>query len=97
MRALLASLAAIIGKMFSIRLGAWFASGLLWLGLSYTTYHFAVAPFRALVQQSMGQGGILLGWAGFLGVDQAVTIVLSAIGVKYGIAGARAFLTKNAA
>lgn len=97
MGALLRGLAGIFGKMFSTRLGGWIASALLTLGISVTTYKFAVAPFRDLIAGSMGSGGQFVAWAGFLGIDKAVTIVLSAIGVRYGLSAARVALTKGAA
>lgn len=89
--------AGLFGKMISTRAGGWIASALLFLGLSFTSYKFAVAPFRQLIQDTMGGGGDLIAWAGFLGIDKAVTIVLSAIGVKYGVQSVRAVLTKGAA
>jgi len=92
---LLKSFGGLLGKMFSTRLGGWIASALLFFGLSWTTYTFAVEPFRDLIAQSMGGGGQFVAWAGFLGIDRAVTIVLSAIGVKYGVSAAKVALTRG--
>src|SRR6185437_2050263 len=44
----------LFGKMISTRLGGWIASALLVLGLSWTSYKFAVAPFKDLISGAMG-------------------------------------------
>lgn len=82
-------------RVLSSRIGVFIASALLWLGLSVTSYKFGVAPFRSLISQELGSAGFLMDWMGFFAVDQAITIVLSAIAAKYAIAGAKVALTKR--
>ena len=84
-------------RMFSSRMGLFISSALVWLGLSVTSYKFAVAPFTSLISGQLGSAGFLVNWMGFFGVDKAITIVLSAIAAKYAIAGAKVALTKRAA
>ena len=74
--------------------GPLIAQVLVFFGLSLTTYHFAVAPFRSLLANQLGSAGFLVNWIGFFGVDKAITIVLSAIAAKFAIGGAKAALTK---
>lgn len=85
---------AVIAKLIP-KLGPLVASILLWFGLSITSYKFGVAPFRTLIANEFGGAGFLVDWMGFFGVDQAITITLSAITAKYAVQGARAFLTKK--
>ena len=88
---------SLLVKVFSSRMGVFIASALVWLGLSYTSYTFGVAPFRTLIFNEFSQAGFLINWMGFFGVDKAVTIILSAVTAKYAVAGAKVALTKRAA
>jgi hypothetical protein len=85
-----------LGRLFSSRLGAWLASALLAFGLSWTTQKFAIQPLLASITgAASGMGGTAAAWFGYLNVDKAITIVLSAYATKQGVLGAKAFLAKR--
>lgn len=87
------------GNLFALimksRIGGWIVAGLIWLGISITTYKFGVQPFTAAISNMLGGAGFLVNWMGFFGVDKAVTIVLSAIAAKYATGAAKVALTKS--
>lgn len=73
-------------------------SALVSMGLGFTTYTFTVEPLKAFIlQQSSGLGATAVNILGFLGLDQAITIILSAIAARYAVSGARAVLTRKKA
>lgn len=78
------------------RIGSIVISALLALGLSFTSYKFSVAPITSWIQGAVG-GIPAMGIAvlGFLGVDKAITMILSAVASKYAVQGARAALTRK--
>lgn len=87
---------ALFAKIMQSRIGGWIVAALVWLGISITTYKFGVEGFRSLIATQLGSAGFLVNWMGFLGVDQAITITLSAIAAKYATEGAKIALTKRA-
>lgn len=95
MLSIVGRLLAGLSKLINSKAGGWIASILLFFGISITSYHFGVAPFRDMMSQWMGGAGFLLNWIGYFRIDQAMTITLSAIGAKYAVGGARAILTKG--
>lgn len=96
MGAILAAAGALLARIFASRIGGWVVGALIWLGLSITTYKFGVEGFRSLIANEMGQAGFLINWLGFFGVDEAITIVLSAIAAKYAVQGAKVAFTRSA-
>jgi len=88
-----------IGEFFAAimrsRVGGWTVAALVWLGLSITTYKFGVDGFKSLIANEFSHADFLVNWIGFFGIDQAVTIVLSAIAAKYAAQGAKIALTKS--
>lgn len=91
-----ALVAWILGLLES-RIGSIVISALLALGLSFTTYKFSVAPLLSWVQGAVGGiPGTGIAVLGFLGVDKAITMILSAVSSKYAVQGARAALTRKA-
>lgn len=80
-----ALIAWLLGALES-SIGSIIISALVTLGFSFTTYKFAVQPFRAMVQGYLSSGGSqLTAIIGFLGIDQCVTMVLSAIAARYAV------------
>lgn len=68
------------------------------LGLGFTAYKFTIAPLRDFIaSQAGGAPAMAIGILGFLGLDKAVTMILSAIASKYAISGARQILTRRKA
>ncbi|MHA6203501.1 DUF2523 family protein [Dyella soli] len=79
------------------RIGSIVISALLALGLSWTTYTFSVAPLRAyILSQTAGIPAMGIGVLGFLGVDRAITMILSAVASKAAVNGAKSILTRKA-
>ncbi|MDR3443706.1 DUF2523 family protein [Dyella sp.] len=78
------------------RIGSIVISALLSLGLSFTTYKFSVGPIQSWIQTSVGGiPAVGIQVLGFLGVDKAITMVLSAVAARYAVQGARAALTRK--
>lgn len=78
------------------RIGSIVVSALLSLGLSYTTYKFSVAPLRTLIANDVGSlSSMAANVLGFLWVDRAITMLLSAVAAKYATQGAKAVLTRK--
>ncbi|MFK2904960.1 DUF2523 domain-containing protein [Dyella ginsengisoli] len=79
-------------------IGSIIVSALLSLGLGFTTYKFTVEPLKNFIlSQSSGLGATAVNILGFLGLDQAITMILSAIAARYAVSGARAVLTRKKA
>lgn len=68
------------------------------LGLSLVSYKFAVQPFSQMIADYLGgAGAVMVNWLGFFGVDQFITIVLSAVAVKFAMGAVKVGLSKLAA
>lgn len=77
-------------------IGSIVISALLSLGLGYTTYKFTVAPLRDFIAaQASGVSGMAVQILGFLGLDVAITMILSAIAASYAVRGAKAIFTRR--
>jgi mannose/fructose/N-acetylgalactosamine-specific phosphotransferase system component IID len=61
-----------------------------------TTYKFVVSPVRAAIAARFSAAGDLAGYVGYLGIDAAVTIVLSAIVGRMAVNASKAFFVKKA-
>lgn len=60
------------------------------LGLGYVTYNFSVQPLRQLmIDQLSSMPAQAIQIVGFLGIDKAITIVLSAVVAKYAVSGVK--------
>lgn len=64
--------------------GSIIISSMLSLGLSFASYTFGVGPLRSMISSQLGGSGAyfvnILGW---LGVDKAITMILSAYAAKW--------------
>lgn len=88
--------------LFASRLGAWFAGALAWLGLSFGVQKVAVEPaidqLRGYMDGLGGAGQLAadaVAWAGVMNFDIAVTMLMSAIAIRRGIAAGRVFLKRR--
>jgi peptidoglycan/LPS O-acetylase OafA/YrhL len=64
-------------------------SALVSLGFSFVSYKFAAQPFENLIRTYLSEGGQqLTSILGFLGLDQCVTMIFSAIAARYAVQGA---------
>ena len=83
-------------EILETRIGSIVISALLSLGLSWTTYTFSVAPLKSLIVSSMaGAPALAVNVLGFLWVDRAVTLLLSAAAAKAAVQAGRQVLTRN--
>lgn len=77
-----------IGEMLEKYAGAIVIQALLSLGLSWVTYKFSVTPIKNyIVAHTAGMPRYALEVLGFLGVDKAVTIILSAYAARLAVGG----------
>ncbi|MHA6203491.1 DUF2523 family protein [Dyella soli] len=65
-------------------------------GVGIATYAAVVAPVKAQIQARFGAAGDLAQYIGFLGIDVAVTIVLSAWIGRNAVSASKAFFVKRA-
>lgn len=64
--------------------GSIIVSALLSLGLSITTYSFGIGPLRSMIaSQLSGSGGYFLNILGWLRVDVAISMILSAYAARW--------------
>lgn len=70
-------------------IGSIVISGLLTMGLSFVSYKFTVAPFKQLLEQQLaGVPGQFLNILGWIRLDVACTMVLSAYAARWAVRGA---------
>jgi len=80
------------------RIGSIVVSALLSLGFSFVTYKFTAQPFLTMIRNYMSSGGQqFLQVMGFIGVDQCVTMVFSAIAMRYAVSGVSNLVRNKAA
>lgn len=83
-------------RLLSSRLGSWIAAAMVWLGISFAANEYAIEPIlEELAGYMSAQSGVVLEWLGYLQVDQACTMILSAVATRYGMTSARVFLSKR--
>lgn len=97
-------LVALLANAFRIMLfsqaGRIIVGILSFFGLQWATHKFAIGPAVAWFQSQMGSGPVgefgatALAWMGVLRFDQAISMLLSAWGVRVAIDGAKGFLSK---
>lgn len=97
----LPSLLGGVTALFRSRLGLFFVSAMLWMGINFTTVNIVIGP---LVDQiaGLGQGGFggnqfgiwIAQWAGVLQFDRCMTAISSAYITRVAVSNTRMFLTK---
>ena len=76
--------------------GSIIISALLSLGFSVASYSFGVAPLKSMIaNQLAGSGGYFLNILGWLRVDVAITMVLSAYAAKWATRSAVSLIKKK--
>lgn len=79
-----------IGSMLTTYGGEIVARVLMALGFGFVTYKFSVGPLRQLlIDQLSTLPSQAIQIMGFLGVDKAMTMVLSAVVAKYSVSGVK--------
>lgn len=85
-----------LSQLFSNRLGTWIAAAMSWLGLSWGSTSYILEPlFNQIESLFSDANGVALGWMGYLKIDIAITMILSAVAVRFSFQAARAFLQKS--
>lgn len=84
-----------LGELVASSVGAWCISALIGAGIGFATYHVAVQPLEGLIANQFAQAGELVNYLGWLGIDQAVTIVMSALAGRAALGAMRGHLVKK--
>lgn len=84
-----------LGELIASSIGAWCLQALIGIGVGLVTYHVAIEPTEALIRNSFSNGGDLVNYIGWLGIDEAVTIVMSALAGRAALGALRAHLVKK--
>lgn len=85
-----------LGALLETRLGQWVIQILLTLGISFASYKVGVAPFRELIASSLSSmPAMFANVIGYLWIDRALTMIMSAGVAKEGTKGLTAILTKK--
>lgn len=92
------ALLAWLGALLETRLGSWLIQALATLGVSFVTYKVGVEPFRnLLVEHLASMPAMFANVIGYLWIDRALTMIMSAAAAKEATNGMRAVLTKKGA
>jgi len=90
-------LVAWIGSMLLTVVGEMAIRALIGAGVGLATHQLVIAPVRAAISARLGAAGAMADYVGFLGIDVAITIVLSAWIGRVAVGASKAFFTKRAA
>lgn len=85
-----------IGRMLLLSAGEMVIRGLVGAGVGLASYKFVVTPVRTEIASRFAGAGDLAAYVGWLGIDMAVTIVLSALIGRSAVNASKAFFTKRA-
>ena len=88
-----------IGEMLLSVVGQFVLSALVSLGIGFASSHLtaSVIPGEAQLRSAMGSAGPLVGYIGWFGIDQAITIILSAWAGRAVVGAARAHIVSKRA
>ena len=85
-----------LGRLFGTRLGQWVAAAMAYFGLAWATQEVVIGPVIDQLQAYMqGVSGDAVQWLGYLNFDKACSMIISAMTIRFGLAGAKAFLAKR--
>lgn len=89
-----------LANLFQSKLGSWIAGAMVFLGIGFATQQAVIEPAIDQVQgyiQSAGSeaGAVAMQWFGFLNMDKAITMILSAYAARAAIRAAKVFLTQR--
>lgn len=85
-----------IGRLLLTTIGELAVRALVGASVGLTTYKFVIAPVRQQLAARLGAAGELAGYVGYLGIDVAMTIVLSALAGRLAVGASKAFFVKKA-
>ncbi|WP_126537684.1 DUF2523 family protein [Aerosticca soli] len=85
-----------IGRVLLSVAGEFVVRAIIGAGVGIATYHFVVAPVRQQIAMRLSVAGDLAQYVGFLGIDTAITIILSAWVGRTAVNSAKAFFVKKA-
>ena len=88
-------LVAWIGRMLVTYVGELAIRALIGAGVGIASYKLVIGPARAAIAARLGAAGDLAGYVGWLGIDVAVTIVLSAWIGRTAVSASKAFFVKK--
>lgn len=84
-----------LSTLFANRLGTWIAAAMSWMGLSWGSTSYVLNPLFGQIESLFGDANaVAMGWLGFLKVDIALTMILSAVAVRFSFQTMRTFLQK---
>lgn len=94
-QAFLAWLISGLSKLVKNRLGTWLGAAMGWFGLQWSSDTFLFQPILdQMTAIANSQVGDALQWLGYLKFDQALTMVMSAIAIRFGLTSGKAFLRR---
>lgn len=90
-------LIAWVGRMLATYAGELALRALIGVGLGFATYHFGVTAIKGTITSYLNGGGQIVAYVGWLGIDKAVTIILSAWAGRLAVSAGKAALVKRSA
>lgn len=84
-----------LGTLVASTIGQWALSALVGVGVGLVTMKVAIEPGEALIRSYFAQSGPMLAYIGWFGVDQAVTIIVSAWIGRVAVGSARAYFVRR--
>lgn len=85
-----------IGRALLTVAGEMLIKALTGAAIGVATYTLVVNPVRQAIAERFAAAGVMADYVGFLGIDVAVTIVLSALAGRAAINSSKAFFVKRA-
>lgn len=89
-------LVAWIGSMLLTAIGEMAIRALIGVGVGLATTKLVIDPMRDRIAAQLAQSGDMVDWIGFLGIDTAITIVISAWIGRSAVSASKAYFTKRA-
>ena len=86
-----------IGEMLLSVVGQLVLTAIVSLGIGFATSHLtsSVIPGEAQLRAAMGSSGVMVDYVGWFGIDQAITIILSAWAGRAVVGAARAHIVSK--
>jgi hypothetical protein len=85
-----------LGRLLTSLVGEMAIRALLGTGVALATYSLVVQPGREAIRARFAAAGPLVDYVGWLGIDVAVTIILSAWIGRTAVSASKAFFVKRA-
>lgn len=84
-----------LGELIATSVGAWCVQALIGIGVGLVTYKVGVQPVEAMIRSQLAAAGTMLDYVGWLGIDQGITIVLSALAGRAALRSMKVRLVKK--